>query len=355
MTVLRRTSTRLLLIAILALIFGGLPRTTSASPVVLLSGFPALKQQHSLTCESSAASMGTRGVVSESQIMTILPRNPNPNLGFRGNPNGQQGTSLVDYGVYAAPIHAALLKLGYNSDTLLYADESAIKSYVNRGWPVVVWVTYALQKAQPRLAQQNGEQFVLVPHEHALLVVGYDARTIIANDPWTGGVVRYYWREFKRAWGYFGNMGLAIEPCPLADPVDPASIRVRSISSVQISWSWKPAAHAAQYRVTVSRIRSKGTQTVYQGAQTATRLALSSPVGGGRYEIDVQSISGCGDATVPGRLQVLLPSVLPTPTPLPSPTPAPEHTAVMTPTATSTPTVASTPTASATPTGTATP
>jgi hypothetical protein len=157
-------------------------------------------------------------------------------------------------------------------------------------------------------------------------------------------VVRYYWSEFNRAWGYFGNMALAIEPCPLAQPVDPASIRVRSMSSTQVTWSWKPAAHAMQYSVTVTRIRKKGTTTIYQGMQIARHFSLSAPVAGARYEIDVQSISGCGDVTVPARLQVLLPPILPTPTPVGTPTPEPERTLVLTPTSTSTPTATATPT-----------
>jgi uncharacterized protein YvpB len=346
MSVLRRTSVRLLLISLLALIVGGLPRSASASPVVLLAGFPTLKQQRSLTCESSAASMGTRGVITEGQIMATLPRNANPNLGFRGNPDGQQGTSLVDYGVYAAPIHSALFKLGYASTVLLYANDATIQTYINRGWPVVVWVTYRLQPAQPRLAQHNGVQFVLVPHEHALLAVGYDRRTIIANDPWTGTQVRYYWRQFNRSWGYFGNMALAVEPCPLAQPVDPTSIEVTSMSATQVTWSWKPALHASQYEVLVTRIRKKRTTVVYQSTQTATQFSLSSPAAGARYEIDVQSVSACGDATTPARLQVQLPPGLSTPTP----TPEPERTLVLTPTSTSTPTPTATPSPTVTPT-----
>jgi hypothetical protein len=176
---------------------------------------------------------------------------------------------------------------------------------------------------------------------------------MIANDPWTGKVVRYYWREFNRSWGYFGNMALAIEPCPLAAPVDPTSIRVRSVSSVQLLWSWKAAPHAVQYRVVVSRIVPKQTTVVYQGTQSARRLAIDAPVGGARYELSVQSVSGCGDLTAPARLQVLLPATLPTPTP--SVTAGPERTAVVTstPTLTATPTItpaATTPTP--TPTGT---
>src|SRR5947209_1962507 len=72
------------------------PHTSSAaSGLVMLSGFPNLKQQHSLTCESSVASMGTQGVITESQLMSVMPRSPNPNFGFRGNPDGFQGTQLV--------------------------------------------------------------------------------------------------------------------------------------------------------------------------------------------------------------------------------------------------------------------
>jgi uncharacterized protein YvpB len=347
MSFLRRTPVRLLFVALLALVFGGLPRSTQASPVVLLSGFPTLRQQRNLTCESSAASMGTRGAITENQIMSVLPRNANPNLGFRGNPNGFQGTSLIDYGVYATPIHNALLSFGYASDVLQYANDSTIKLYVNRGWPVEVWVTYQLQVAQPRLAAHNGVQFVLVPHEHALLVIGFDRKTVLANDPWTGNVVRYYWSELNRSWGYFGNMALAIEPCPLAAPVDPASIRTRSVSNQQVVWSWHAAAHAAQYRVSVSRISSKSVNVVYQGVQSAHRLVLSAPSAGARYEIDVESVSACGDATTPARLQVQLPPLLPTPTP--SATPVPERTVASTPTSVPTETSTPTPTPAASP------
>src|SRR5947209_1004740 len=110
------------------------PSTSSAARArVILQGFPALKQQHELTCEASAASMATRGLVTEEQLMSVMPRRANPNLGFRGNPDGLQGTKLVDYGVYAQPVHVALAKYGYNSDVLLYSSDDTIRSYLNRG------------------------------------------------------------------------------------------------------------------------------------------------------------------------------------------------------------------------------
>lgn len=337
-----RAGLRLFAVPLILAALTGFPRSTSASPLVLLPGFPTLRQQHSLTCESSAASMGTRGALSESQIMSAIPRNPDPNLGFRGNPDGEQGRALVDYGVYAAPVQRALAHFDYHSEVVSYGNDSMLRSYVNQGWPVLVWVTYRLQPAVPRLAQHLGVQFILVPHEHALLLVGYDRGTIIANDPWTGTEVRYSWRDFNRSWGYFGNMALAIEPCLMPSPVP--SIRLRSVSSAGITWSWKPGRYAARYAVTVTQVDGTRRVAVYQTVQTASRLTIADPVAGAQYEISVQAQSACGGTAGTRRLLVQLPDILATPTP----TPAPEGTLVVT----TTPTPTSTPSPSASPTKT---
>src|SRR5581483_7785756 len=107
------------------LLGAGLPSRTHAGsgPVVLL-GFPTLRQQRPLTCEASAASMGTRGVLKEAQIMAVMPHNPNPNLGYRGDPNGPEDRHQVNYGVYAAPVHAALARYGYTSNVLMYVYDN---------------------------------------------------------------------------------------------------------------------------------------------------------------------------------------------------------------------------------------
>src|SRR5579864_4671565 len=101
------------------------PRGASASSLVLLGGFPTFHQQHALTCESSAASMGTRGAITEGRLMSVIPRNPNPNLGFRGDPNGIGG--LANYGVYAAPVRNALSRFGYQSRVMTYGSDADIK------------------------------------------------------------------------------------------------------------------------------------------------------------------------------------------------------------------------------------
>jgi uncharacterized protein YvpB len=348
-----RLLTRLIALSVIALAMG-IPSPSSAQvSLTLIPGIPLLRQQHSLTCESAAVSMATRAQIAEGQLMAALPRSANPNLGFRGSPDGRQGTKLVDYGVYAAPLQAALLRFGYASQVLNFAYDASIKSFINRGWPVVAWVTYALQKATPRLVQHNGVQFFLVPHEHAITIVGYDQNTLLANDPWTGKQVRYYWQDFNRSWGYFGDMALAVEPCQTAQPV--ARIDVSALGTDAVTWTWAKPQGAVHFGLTVTRYGAKST-VVFAGTQDTTQFTLNNPSPGKLYEIDVRSISACGDAAAPTTVWARIPDASPTPVEgtVPPATPTVTTTsAVATATrsaASATPAVTSTPTATPTPT-----
>jgi uncharacterized protein YvpB len=278
--------------------------------------------------------MGTRGVITEDQLMSAMPRNRNPNLGFRGNPDGVQGRSLIDYGVYAAPLQRALARYGYQSETLSYATRADVKAYIDRGWPVVAWITYRLQPAIPRLGTANGTTFILVPHEHAVLIIGYDATTVIANDPWTRKQVRYWWTDFERSWGLFGRIGLAIEPCP--EPLPVQQVRVTGMDASGLTWAWSPARNAAQYAVTV-KMRGPKNRVVFHGVQVPHRFTLTYPTPGASYVITVQSLSSCGGLATPIQQWVTVPTVLPTPTPQPgttTQTPVPTRTAAATASAT---------------------
>jgi uncharacterized protein YvpB len=285
--------------------------------------------------------MATRGQLVENQLMSVMPRSANPNLGFRGSPDGQQGTKLVDYGVYAPPLQQALLRYGYASTLISYGYDRDIKAFVNRGWPVVAWMTYALQKAKPRLVMHNGVQFVLVPHEHAITIIGYDDRTVIANDPWTRHQVRYFWTDFNRSWGYFGNMALAVEPCPTAQPVQ--HITVSTLNSSALTWSWPAAIGAAHYAVVVTRYGADA-RVVYSATQDAPIYTVNNPSPGKSYGVSVRSVSACGDLATPATSVVQVPIAFATPTPsatqgvLSSPTATPTATIPPPATATTTPT-----------------
>lgn len=302
-----------------------------------LAGFPLLRQQHPLTCEASAASMGTRGRVGEDQLMAVIPRNPNPNLGFRGQPDGTQDRALTEYGVYANPLHAALQRFGYSSDVITYGSDAQIRSYINRGWPVVAWITYALVREKPRLGAANGVQFILVPREHAVLIVGYNNGAVIANDPWTQKRVWYNWRAFNRSWGYFGNMALAMQSCAAPAPI--AEIRADASSPGSVVWSWSPPARAVRYRVVLTRSGLSG-PPVFQGYQYSTQFTTNAPPPGTGYQLSVAPIAACGAVTAGASAWFWAPRP-PTITPMPSPTPVE---ATVTSTSTPTPGARSAPT-----------
>jgi hypothetical protein len=55
-----------------------------------------------------------------------------------------------------------------------------------------------------------GEPVVLVPNQHAVVVTGYSAEGVWANDPWDGMEDFYPAADFERAIGYFGDMALEV-------------------------------------------------------------------------------------------------------------------------------------------------
>ena len=169
------------------------------------------KQAHSLSCESSAASMAARyqGVnLSEADVLAALPRNDNPNLGFRGNVDGPLH-GIQDYGVYAGPIMAILNANGLRASPVS-GGLDGIRAALARGNPVLVWVTYQMQPSTPVLETIAGQEVTLVPNQHVVVVTGYDSEGFWADDPWDGRENYYSTADFARGMGYFGNMALEV-------------------------------------------------------------------------------------------------------------------------------------------------
>jgi uncharacterized protein YvpB len=169
------------------------------------------KQSHNLSCESSAASMVAQyhGVsLSEADVLNALPLNANPNLGFRGNVDGPTG-GIEDYGVYAGPIMAIL-----NTRALqawrVQGGLDGIRAAIARGNPVIAWVTYDCMVSTPTSTTIDGKEVTLVPYQHVVVVTGYDAGGVWANDPWDGLEHYYANADFERAMGYFGEMAVEV-------------------------------------------------------------------------------------------------------------------------------------------------
>ena len=169
------------------------------------------QQSHNLSCEASSISMAAHyfGVpLSEAEALAALPLNDNPHLGFRGNVDGPTG-GIQDYGVYAGPVLEVLKNSGLQAWSVK-DGLSGIKAALARGNPVIAWVTYDCQPGSPTTVTIDGQAVTLVPYQHVVVVTGYNAQGIWANDPWDGQEDFYGYSDFERAMGYFGNMAIEI-------------------------------------------------------------------------------------------------------------------------------------------------
>ena len=169
------------------------------------------RQSHSLSCESSAASMVAQyhGLpLSESDVLDALPRSDNPRLGFRGNVDGPTG-SIEDYGVYAGPVMTILNNRGLRAWPVEGGLEG-IKTAIARGNPVIAWVTYNCLPSTPTEVTIEGEAVTLVPYQHVVVVIGYTPEGVWANDPWDGQEDFYPNADLARAMAYFGDMAIEV-------------------------------------------------------------------------------------------------------------------------------------------------
>jgi len=190
---------------------GAEPEKESPSAEVKLD-VPRYKQAHSLTCESSAASMVANfyGVqLSEEDIIEALPRDENPNLGFRGRLDGVSG-GLTDYGVYAAPIREVLIANGLEA-AYVEGGLEGIKRALDRRHPVIAWVTYKLRVQEPVIITlSTGQEVKMVNYEHTIVVIGYNQEGFWVNDPYDGKEYFYKSTDLARAFGYLNNMALEV-------------------------------------------------------------------------------------------------------------------------------------------------
>ena len=169
------------------------------------------KQGHNLSCESSAASMVAQfhGVqLSEQEVLASLPASKNPHLGFRGNVDGPTG-GIVDYGVYAEPVLEILNTRGLKAE-MVTGGIKGIKAAIARGNPVIAWVTYDCQPSTPTTKVIDGQKVTLVPNQHVVVITGFNAEGVWANDPWDGQEDFYQMGDLERAMSYFGDMAIEI-------------------------------------------------------------------------------------------------------------------------------------------------
>jgi LysM repeat protein len=191
------------------------PAAAASGRGTVLSGLPVFRQSLPLSCEAAALSMVTAYYgrqVSEWVFVEQMPYHPNPHRGFRGDMNGTFG-GTDDYGVYAEPLVPLLERYGFHAQVVYaHGDAGLLRAEIERGRPMVVWMTN-LASVQPRLTGEHaGETFVLVPEEHVVVVYGYDQDWVYVADPGDGQTRAFAWGDFLRSWGYFDGMALLVSP-----------------------------------------------------------------------------------------------------------------------------------------------
>ena len=114
---------------------------------------------------------------------------------FGGDPYSYNG-----WGCYAPVIKKALDKalagLPYYAEELSGVSlEKLCTDYIDKNIPVILWATMGTRAARTISWSYNGRRIEWVQPEHCLLLVGYDEKHYIFNDPQKSGPLTYYTRE----------------------------------------------------------------------------------------------------------------------------------------------------------------
>lgn len=177
------------------------------------AGFPTYVQQRNLSCEYAAIQIATTAwgsPVSEYSIEAYVPLSPNPHWGYRGNIHGWWGNT-TDYGVYAAPLAAALPNFGFVGE-VFYAqgDSSQLTTRLDQGVPTLVWL--GLWGDQSYYDYLEGSRYKLTAGMHVVVAYDYDEGGVYISDPAVGALTYYSWGDFMYYWNVLDGMALAVYP-----------------------------------------------------------------------------------------------------------------------------------------------
>jgi len=201
------------------------PTATRLSKRVL--PVPIILQELPLSCEFAGMRMVVGALLgkapTEKELIACMPKDPNPNLGFRGDPTGHNrlanGSANWDnYGVYAPAVAAALNKCVLEpAGSRFRAMAAAGTTYeqvarsILEGYPVMVWVTKRQQAETTQVDTPQGP-VQLVLGEHVWVVVGYHADgTFEVHDPFPqkSGVQTFRAQTFPN-WELFDRMAVFV-------------------------------------------------------------------------------------------------------------------------------------------------
>jgi uncharacterized protein YvpB len=202
---------------------------TPTAPAGYVLPVPAILQELPLSCEAAGMRMVSAGVLgeapSEEDLLACLPRNPNPYLGFRGDPagrsrNGDGSINWDNYGTYAPVVAETLNRCVFEPAGAKFkavavkgASYEEIAQAVLDGYPVIVWVARGSTPETTTVETAEGE-VVLIYGEHVWVVVGsYEDGSFDVHDPYPqkNGTQTLHVRSFLN-WDLFDQMAVFVVP-----------------------------------------------------------------------------------------------------------------------------------------------
>jgi len=181
------------------------------SDSVIIGNITGYPQSYNLSCESRSAVDWARyfGVsIGESEFLNALPSSDDPNRGFVGSVYDTWGQiPPAGYGVHADPVAALLRSYGLPAEAFYRMTAEDIKNEINVGQPVITWVVSQVVPGYGvTYTTQNGDDVIVAPNEHTVIVIGYDPTGVTILD---GAMV--YWRSwdaFLASFSVLGNMAI---------------------------------------------------------------------------------------------------------------------------------------------------
>ena len=181
-------------------------------PTAMISNISGHKQTYELGCEASAAVdwAGFFGVpIYESTFQFDLPLSDNPELGFVGNvtTDGWGQIPPDAYGVHAPPIAELLREYGLPAQAVQGMTIEEVKAELAEGNPIIAWVIGNMVYSEPVVyVDQAGNSVVVAPHEHVVILIGYDETSITYMN--NGKFYAVPTDVFLTSWGVLGNMAV---------------------------------------------------------------------------------------------------------------------------------------------------
>jgi len=190
--------------------------TESALPLsALITNINGHMQTYELGCEASAAvdwAAYYDVLIYESTFQFALPLSDNPELGFVGNvtTDGWGQIPPDAYGVHAPPIAELLREYGLPAQAVKGMTLEEVKAELAQGDPIIAWVIGNMVYSSPvKIYDQEGNGVIVAPHEHVVILIGYDETNITYMN--NGNFFTVPIDVFLTSWGVLGNMAVIYE------------------------------------------------------------------------------------------------------------------------------------------------